>query len=610
VSAFLIVFDRKGKPLEKKLLTPMLDRLSHRGPDGSDYFLQKNILISHHHLWITPEGYGEKQPIQKGSYYITFDGRLDNREELYDLLDFNIKDLRNISDANLCILLYEKYKEKSFDKIIGSYSFIIVDLNKNLIVGARDPMAERGFYYYISDNLFIAASEETAILSHPDISLKINEVTLCHYFALEPVFDGSTFFEDIHDLHPGHYLSVSQYKFFIRKFWEFTPQKIRYKKDSQIVDHFKELLEKSVISRMRCVTPVSVMLSGGIDSNSLAAIAAINNNHQDKVRAISWTFNDLKECDERKYIDPVCEMYGLEKIQFNADQYWPLKCGNQYFRNPNTPLENIYRNLKQKAYQLCNQNNSRVIFNGWYADTYYAGNEFWLIDQIKDLQVGSFISSLFWIINNSGFFKIHRDPAFRKIFRFLRSSKRKEISKNKYHWLTDQAKYKIHSQNEIKMEFNTFDNPTKAYNMLSNISYFSPSYEQFNLSSYCLELECPYTDVRLVNFMINIPSYFNYSNGIKKIIAKKSFKTLLPPKITSRNDNTSLTPLYIKGIRNKEITNVTNTLLSNNEWQRFVRKEWLKNILSSNMENEKYEVIIWKCISYIHWLDRLKTNNI
>ena len=197
------------------------------------------------------------------------------------------KELIEYSDASLILQLYERYGENCFEKLIGPYSIVIYDKTKKRVIGARDPLGERGFYYYIDDNLFIAASEETPILEHPSISKTINETTVSHFFAMEVAHDGSTFFKGVSELLPGHTIIIKSDRFYLKNFWEFKSEQIRYKSDSDYSEHYRELLEKSVISRMRCTTPVSIMLSGGMDSSSIVPFAVKHNPHNNKVRAIS-----------------------------------------------------------------------------------------------------------------------------------------------------------------------------------------------------------------------------------------------------------------------------------------------------------------------------------
>lgn len=69
----------------------MMEQLNHQGIDGYNSIYLKNLFISHHHFWITPEEYEEQQPLKNssGNLYISFDGRIDNRDEIIDLIDSN-----------------------------------------------------------------------------------------------------------------------------------------------------------------------------------------------------------------------------------------------------------------------------------------------------------------------------------------------------------------------------------------------------------------------------------------------------------------------------------------------------------------------------------------
>ena len=91
MSAFLLVFNRKGNTLQEKCLNTMMEKLNHPGIDGYNSLFLKNLFISHHHFWITPEEYEEQQPLKNnsGNLYISFDGRIDNRDEIIDLIDSN-----------------------------------------------------------------------------------------------------------------------------------------------------------------------------------------------------------------------------------------------------------------------------------------------------------------------------------------------------------------------------------------------------------------------------------------------------------------------------------------------------------------------------------------
>jgi len=610
VSAFLIVYNRKGNPLEQRILTPMLDRISHRGPDGSDYLLQKNILISHHHLWITPEEYGEHQPLKSGSgnLIISFDGRIDNRDELAELSGLERAESKIISDASFVLKMYEVFGESCFDKIIGPHSTIIFDVIRNRIVGACDRLAERGFFYYVDNGIFVAASEESAILAHPGVPRIINKKTVSYFFAMEAPRDGSTFFEGINELSPASFIVVDEKNIQLKKYWEYKPKRIRYKNDIEYAEHYKELLEKSVISRMRCFTPISIMLSGGIDSSSLAALSAINNPNKENIKAISWTFDSLKECDERSYIEETCKMYDLKKVRFNADSLWPLHEPETYFQNPNTPIENPYRELKEYTYKLCKQNGSRLIFNGWYSDHYYAGYEYWLLDLYRDFKTKRFTSDLIWMLLIKGIFGIYKEPSFRKLFNFLKPLKRQEDLHERYSWLSDYAIFNIPQLLEHEKKFNKYQNPKKISKMFDTVSFFNPCSEFFHLSKHSVEIECPYRDIRLIEFILNIPSYELYNRGKMKYMAKQAMKKILPQSIIERSTPTLLTPLFNLGLKEKNGGQISDLLKTSVEWRRYVNKNWLEERGFADESHGREALVKWQCISFVKWLINLEKN--
>ncbi|HSG29954.1 MAG TPA: asparagine synthase C-terminal domain-containing protein [Thermodesulfobacteriota bacterium] len=396
-------------------------------------------------------------------------------------------------------------------------------------------------------------------------------------------------------------LIIENSKTTLKRFHEFKPKSIRYKNDDDYAEHYRELLDKSVACRMRCSTPVSIMLSGGMDSNSIVPFAVKHNPHKKKTRAISWTFNKLQQCDEREYIDKAIEMYDLIKIQFNADDLWPLKNKDKFFNNPGTPMENPYRELKENIYSLCIENGSRLIFNGWYSDRFYAGSDLWLTDLIKDKKISRFINDLVWLIGEEGLFNLRSSQPARNLFSFLKFLKPKRNPTDNYSWLTDFSKSQIHETLIDKTTYQYFSNPKRIQNMLSAIGFFGQSSEHFHLSNHSIELECPYRDIRLVEFMMNIPSYQLYNKGTKKYIAKNAMKNLLPDKILNRNSPTLLTPLFNLGMQDKEVEWIESILSSSDEWDKYIKRGEVLNSLRNKNQPGRKELIVWQCISFINW---------
>jgi len=109
--------------------------------------------------------------------------------------------------------------------------------------------------------------------------------------------------------------------------------------------------------------------------------------------------------------------------------------------------------------------------------------------------------------------------------------------------------------------------------------------------------------MRLVEFMMNLPSYELFRQGTKKSIAKNAMKDLLPPEIVKRNSPTLLTPLFNLGLQKKGVAYVQKKLNSNDEWARYVKREEVQNSINNSIEPGRKELVVWQCLSLINWLE-------
>ena len=113
------------------------------------------------------------------------------------------------------------------------------------------------------------------LLAHPLLTTRLNESRLAAYFALDAPSDGSTFFADVSELLPAHVMVIDEDTVHTRRYWEPDPRAvIRYRSDAEYAEHFRTLLKQSVVCRLRASTPPVAMMSGGLDSTAVAALAA------------------------------------------------------------------------------------------------------------------------------------------------------------------------------------------------------------------------------------------------------------------------------------------------------------------------------------------------
>ncbi len=217
MSAITGIFYRGDDTVEETIIKKMNDSLSHRGPDGSDFWFEGSVGLAHQMLHTTNESLHEKLPLEENGMVITADARIDNRNELSHKL--NIPDKENISDSYFILKAYERWGEKCPNELLGDFAFAIWDTWKGELFCARDHMGVKPFYYYLTDELFAFATELKAILSIAEVPRKINDVRIAQYLLSILGDKEITFYEGIQRLPAAHTLKINSKNIFCDKYW-------------------------------------------------------------------------------------------------------------------------------------------------------------------------------------------------------------------------------------------------------------------------------------------------------------------------------------------------------------------------------------------------------
>ena len=155
----------------------MLDAMAHRGPDGIGRFYEGQAGLGHAMLRVTPESFGEIQPLgdETGAIRLTFDGRIDNRRELRELVEAAGAQVRSDTDPELVLKAFQSLGEDCVRRMLGDFAFVIWDATHRRLFCARDQSGIRPFYYYCDGKTFLAASELQQILHYPGLPQEPNE---------------------------------------------------------------------------------------------------------------------------------------------------------------------------------------------------------------------------------------------------------------------------------------------------------------------------------------------------------------------------------------------------------------------------------------------------
>jgi len=297
MSAIFGQINLNSQPVCRDHLVRMSTSMASLGNCKDSIWVNGHIGLGCRQMQFTPEDSFELQPLISSDRQsvLVCDARLDNRAELAAALDIPLSEARYLPDSVYFQSSYEKWGVECVQHLIGDYALAIWDARAQRLFLARSPVGGRPLFFYTTSNLFAFATRPAGLFALPNIPRKLNLERIADYLVHAPVEPGAGFFGDINRLHAGNCLSVSHGSVNERKFWQpELQQQLHYTRDDEYVDTFNALFERVVADHLRSASPVGVMMSGGLDSTSVAAVAATQLKQQGKRLA---TFTEVPRDD-------------------------------------------------------------------------------------------------------------------------------------------------------------------------------------------------------------------------------------------------------------------------------------------------------------------------
>jgi asparagine synthase (glutamine-hydrolysing) len=292
--------------------------LHHRGPDEQGRKIVGPAALGMTRLAIIDLKTGQ-QPIcnETGDVWIVFNGEIYNFPDLQQMLVARGHKLATHSDTETIVHLWEDFGVDCLKHLEGMFAFAVFDTRSNTLFIARDRMGEKPLHWTIYKNQFVFSSEIKGILKHPDSRRELNLSALRQYLSLEYVPSPLSMFQGINKLPPAHYMLIKNGQVSIAKYWEpkVEPALIG---EEEAKTRLIELLDRSIKGRLISDVPLGVFLSGGIDSSTVAALAA--RHVSGRLRTFSIGFAD-KSFDESAYARSVADKLGCEHevVTFEPD---------------------------------------------------------------------------------------------------------------------------------------------------------------------------------------------------------------------------------------------------------------------------------------------------
>jgi asparagine synthase (glutamine-hydrolysing) len=613
LSGLAVIFNRKGAPAETGVLAPVMERLQHRGPDGCAVSQAGSLAIGHCHFWTTPEEVGETQPLRLAGlpFVLAFDGRLDNRVDLLGALGLQDSHTRLLSDAALVLRAYRRWGEGAFARFIGPFALVLWDDQCEALFLARDALGDRTLFYCMDPQKLVAASEAWAVAGYPGLQAGLDEVALAHHFAFEVAPDGRSLFSGVYELLPAHVMKIERQGFRAWRFWQPNiPERHAYKSDLDYAEEYRSVLAESVRCRLRSTTPAGIVMSGGLDSTSLAAVAATLVAPR-PLTTISYVFDELPDCDERHFIEQMQSRFALHSLLFNGDDAWPMRDWAAWTWNPETSTVNPYNLLKEGVYKQARQAGMNVLLDGEFGDNLYGRADDWLADLLVDGQIWEAGREIFRQAGCFGLAATLKAGFFRRLGRRglnRLAGKGQFFSPQRIThqpWLTPYA-ISCLEKNAASQAANPSKNGYEPNLILGLPAARGFSRDSSFTNRFGIEMRRPFRDRRLIEFILALPAYQLHSHCWPRYILRNAMLDLLPQEISLRQGKTSFVPLLSRGFDRERHTVDTYLKDEHAIWRKFIRPEWLSPFWEQTVHNQPGDIkslVLWYCVSTSAWVD-------
>ena len=577
---------------DKKLITQINNTVKHRGPDDGGTFVDSAVSLGHSRLSIIDLSKKGKQPMKRPKYVITFNGEIYNYKEIRkELREYKFK---SNSDTEVIIYAYDKWKEKCLEKFNGLFAFCIYDTKKKELFLARDRFGIKPLYYINKSKKFAFCSEIKGLLNLLE-KKEIDKEGLAQFFNFRFTLGETTLVKDVKKLLPGHYLLFDLKNKKIKKYeqyYELQKQQIKNKSFAYYKKKTRELLDKSVKRRMVSDVPVACLLSGGIDSSIITALAKKYNSDLNTFSIGFDTTNELPSArlasnaiktNHREYkIDKNNVLRYLKDMVYHMDE--PI--GDPGF----LPIFVLSKEVKK---------HNKVVLSGDGGDEVFCG-----YDRYKMYHYGRYLkNAVFHDFGNDilkRFKKMKGKDSFNAFFEIIRLFDNTELKKlgiskvnGKKFW---QNKYPAQVLNAQEFDINTLL-PNDFFMKADKMS-----------SAFGLEQRVPFLDHELVEFAFSIPLKYKLMLWNEKYILKEAFRGKLPRKIINRRKHGFDVPIdyWFKNVLAEKLKK----LLKTNNHKLYKQEHVLRLLIKIKKTGKKYKLNfilaqkLWSILVFEMWYER------
>ena len=273
--AGLLRFD--GRTVTRHELQRVANALRQYGPDRSDIVTRDTIGLVHVLMRMTPEDRFDRQPWHGASgTLIAADLRLDNRDDMLARIGVAPQDAAAWPDSRVLLSGWEKLGDAVWPMLRGPFAAAIFDPHERTLTLARDQLGLNVVMWHKSERFFAFATMPNGLFALSDVPRQLSEEKFADFLVLNHADHATTMYRNVFRVRPAHVMRVKPDGAITqRPYWspaEIKP--VRLSSDRDYAEGLRDCLDRAVRRQLRSTHPVGCLLSGGLDSSSVAALAA------------------------------------------------------------------------------------------------------------------------------------------------------------------------------------------------------------------------------------------------------------------------------------------------------------------------------------------------
>ncbi|MDO7906915.1 asparagine synthase (glutamine-hydrolyzing) [Paenibacillus sp. JX-17] len=536
---------------QSELLERMTETLSDRGPDAKGTWISNPVAFGHRRLSVMDPQNGAQPMIRRREdqdYTLVYNGEIYNAPELKKELQQRGHHFLTECDTEVLLEAYIEWGPDCVSRLNGIFAFAIWDSGRQHVFMARDRLGVKPLFYSHTPDGLVFGSEPKALLQHPDVGAVVGPEGLAEIFIIGPArTPGHGVFQNLKELRPGQTLLYDRGGLRIQTYWklESIPHEDSVEETAAKV---RELLQDTLERQLASDVPVCSLLSGGLDSSALSALAADYYKRTGQGQLNTYSVDYV---DNDKH-------FKAHSYQPGADGPWIQRMIDElatkhHFVILDTPevvaaldQSTFTRDLPGMAdvdsslYLFCQEikKNATVAISGEAADEVFGGYPWFHRDELL----------------NSGTFPWAVAPDMRASL--LTPALREWIRPLEYL----QDRYADAVAEAPKLPGETGKAAQMRIMSYLNITRFMPTLldrkDRMSMGAG-LEVRVPYCDDRLVQYVWNIPWEIKMTGGREKGILRKALEGVLPDDVLYRKKSPypkTHNPAYLAAVRTQILT--------------------------------------------------------